>query len=130
MRALGYDDAMMRPALFCFAFAFVFIACSSGGTTGSSGCKTAGQKLCAKAAACAGDGKARILSAGKDGGAGGTTISFTNEGGCNALYSLACDNPPDTGVKDHTACIAALDTAMCGTSTSGDKGVISPTECK
>jgi hypothetical protein len=102
--------------------ALLFTGCGSGGS-----CEDAGAALCKRAAACSGDGSARLLSPIGDAGTGVATITFKSESDCDALYQFGCSQEPSPMV-DFAACESAAEKAHCGTSPDG-KGVISPAAC-
>ena len=115
---------MIRVLLFVLSIAVV--GCGSSGGT----CEGASAALCKRAAACAGDGKARIVIGGEDGGVAAGDITFASEHDCETVGQIGCSNPPPDAGKpiDYDACEPAAEDAKCADSPAG-KGVVSPAVC-
>jgi hypothetical protein len=127
----------MKTTILSF-FALFFFACGSGGETNSgsdpktesaptsaNACESAGTKICARACACATDGKCRI---GVATDAGTASINFDDEQACLDLYvALGCSGGGEAGF-DYARCDSAVDDAAC-VDTAGGRGVLMPAEC-
>ncbi len=109
-------------------------ASSGGGNTSSSGssatpsaCASAGAAICARACACATDGKCHV---GIDTGNGTYgAVNYDDEAKCRDFYvDLACVNGGEAGF-DYATCEAKVKAAACVDSAAGKAGLF-PTECK
>jgi hypothetical protein len=86
-------------------------AAGCGSSSGSdSACSKTAKAICSAACICRGNGACAI------GDASGS-VSFDNQAGCEALYSLGCSEGA-AGIDD-AACQAALATPTCVQSTDG-----------
>lgn len=87
-------------------------------------CEAAGTMLCARACACATDGKCRL---GVSTASGNAAVNFENERACLDLYVvLGCAGGGEPGF-DYARCEEAIDTACVDT--AGGRGALLPSEC-
>ena len=92
----------------------------------SSSCEAAGTALCARACACATDGKCHFAVPTD---AGFATINFESEQACRDLYvGLGCLDGGQTGT-DYATCETKAKAAACVDS-AGGRGAALPPECK
>lgn len=91
-------------------FAGGVAGCGSSSNSGDSPCIKTAKAICSAACTCRGNGACAI------GDAGGS-VSFDNQAGCEALYSLGCSDGA-AGI-DYAACQQALGTPTCVQSSDG-----------
>jgi hypothetical protein len=127
----------MKTSLLSFVV-LLLVACGSSEDTSTnadtetessptvSACEAAGTRLCARACACATDGKCRL---GVPTDSGNASINFDDAQGCLDLYVvLGCLGGGEPGF-DYSTCESAVETSSC-VATAGGQGFLMPKECQ
>jgi hypothetical protein len=116
-----------RPLLLALLAAASLAACG-GSDSRKSQCEAYGNKICDMACACS-DGDDCIITESEGSGstgAGGATTTFNSDADCRAFYvDFACMDGGDDAFP-YDDCTAALDDAMCVTSSDGTMALEQP----